>query len=350
MQCFGSMYTVGSGGPINVYDYLLSENGIFFAQLRENGDFAVFSGIPTDKALNPANHVWNSDVAGPTTDGNYTGAMIAGNFQIVTGGGGGAFVWGTTNNGISGQVVSLVLKDDGNLCLYSAPMDADPLSGTIVWQTNVTDPIVSYTEIDSIVYDFANATITNSAPVAIDSLTVPNNSDEIQTSSIGKTEKTEETSGWSDSLAISVGVKTTFSTGIPVIVGGEVELSMDVTNTFERNGSVTETKELTWSSPVTVPPHSKIQVIISGTKSTINVPYTLTGTFQLQSGASAAGKTQGIYTGEDCHDVTTTYQQMDKDGNLLEEPSTISLVRTGNSTWEGSTQNSPAAQAQTAVV
>jgi hypothetical protein len=57
--------------------------------------------------------------------------------------------------------------------------------------------------------------------------------------------------------------------------------------------------------------------LVAATLSTIAVPYTLTGTFILKSGARVQGSATGIYTGSNSHDLTVTFIQQNQDTKQL---------------------------------
>jgi hypothetical protein len=140
---------------------------------------------------------------------------------------------------------------------------------------------------------------------------VRNRTTQTQSSSISGSASVSETSGWSDSLAVKVGVSTSFKTGIPFVAEGKVTVSVDVTNTYTWNGSKTKTKTWGFNTPVSVPPHTSIVALVSATVSTIAVPYTLTGIFVLKSRVRIPGTIKGIYMGTNSHDLTVTFIQQD---------------------------------------
>jgi len=179
-----------------------------------------------------------------------------------------------------------------------------------VWGTMATDPVEDV-EIASIEYDVAAAKTLQSGPAELYRQTVRNDTTQAQTSSINGSATVSETSGWSDSLAVKVGVSTSFKTGVPFIAEGKVQVSVEVTNTYTWNGSTTKSKTWGFNTPVNVPPHTVIVGLVSATLSTIAMPYTLKGTFLLKSGARIPGSVTGIYTGTNSHDLTVTFIQRD---------------------------------------
>jgi hypothetical protein len=181
----------------------------------------------------------------------------------------------------------------------------------------VTDPVEDV-EIASIEYDVAAAKTLQSGPAELYHQTVRNDTMQSQTSSITGSAMVSETSGWSDALAVKVGVSTSFKTGVPFIAEGKVQVSLEVTNTYTWNGSTTNTKAWGFNTPVTVAPHTVVVGLVSATLSTIAVPYTLKGTFLLKSGARIPGAVTGIYTGTNSHDLTVTFIQRDPVTSLIQ--------------------------------
>ena len=168
------------------------------------------------------------------------------------------------------------------------------------------DPLVDY-EISNIEYDLSKVKILSATDVSIDSLTVPNTSTKVQTSSIGSTYTTSVTSGWSDALAIKASVKTSFKAGLPVVGETGVELLFERTNTYTWNGSHSETRSFQWSAPLPVEPGDIGHVLVIATRSTIQVPYTTTGVGVFKSGRRGSVRINGIYEGQNSHSVKAIY-------------------------------------------
>lgn len=222
-----------------------------------------------------------------------------------------------TNSGsvCYGQVVGIFSEDEK----YRLDIGTDAVKKNVPsshdsWATRLriqdADPIIDV-EIHSIEYDIQHANTVSAGPAELYRQNVTNHSSVSQTSIINGSATISETSGWSDSLGIKVGVKTSFKTGIPFFAEGKIEVSAEVSNTYTWNGSTTQSKTWGFSCPVNVPPHSQIVGLVSATVSTIAVPYTLKGTFVHKSGLRVPGEIKGIYTGSNSHDLTITFIQQD---------------------------------------
>jgi hypothetical protein len=262
----GSILTTGQ--VLNLGDYLVSESGLFYATVQPDGNFCVYRG------------------SGP--DDNHGG------------------IWCANDTSLPDGQFFANMQTDGNFCVYKGTGPADNHGG--VWCSMQTDPVIDF-EISNIEYDTAAATTLQSGPAELYRQTVSNNTSQAQTSSISGSASVTETSGWSDSLAVKLGVKTTIEVGIPFIADGKVELSLEVTNTYTWNGSISKTKTWGFNTPVSVPPHITIVGLVSATLSTISVPYTLRGTFIHQSGVRLQGSITGTYVGTNSHDLTVTFIQ-----------------------------------------
>jgi hypothetical protein len=288
-------------------DYLVSDNGFFFAVMQGDGNFCVYRGTgPEDNH----GYLWGTQ---KTARGGQFFAIMQGdgNFCVYKGTGPGdnrGYLWGAQKTAPGGQFFA-IMQSDGNFCVYRGTGPAD--NRGYLWCTQAIDPVVDVVEISEIAYDVNAANIVQSGPAELYRQTVRNETMQMQTSTISGSKSVSETSGWSDSLGVKVGAKTSFKTGIPCVAEGKVEVSMEVSNTFTWNGSTTTTKTWGFNTPVSVPPNTVIICIVSATISTIAVPYTLTGTIKLKSGTKMPGRIRGTYTGTNSHDLNVTFIQQD---------------------------------------
>jgi hypothetical protein len=95
-----------------------------------------------------------------------------------------------------------------------------------------------------------------------------------------------------------------------VVHAGKIVLSNCGGHSYIRNGAATTAKTWGFSAPAAVPPRSSLTCLVSATRSTLRVPYRLSGSFTLASGRQVAGAIGGMYSGANCHDlcvVLTTY-------------------------------------------
>lgn len=303
-----------SGQYLGTQDILVSNNGLFFAALQPDGNLCVYRGTGPGDNLGL---LWSSRTsAGPI--GQYFLAMQGdGNLCVYKGTGpqdNKGYFWGSQSSRQAGEYF-VVLQDDGNFCIYKGT-GPDNNRG-FVWNTQAIDPVANV-EIGSIVYDVAAAEILQSGPAELYRQTVTNDSLQPQVSTITGSATVTETTGWSDSLSVKVGVSTSFKTGIPFLAEGKVQVSVDVTNTYTWNGSTSQSKTWGFNTPVSVAPHTVIVGLVTATISTIAVPYTMTGTVILKSGTRLPNrKIKGTYLGTNSHDLTVRFVQLAPSGSAL---------------------------------
>ncbi len=305
-----SFLTVGQ--YLGVDEYLVSPSRLFFAVQQSDGNFCTYHGSsPSD------NHggVWCS-MQHPGPGSYFAVQQSDGNFCVYRGTGpsdnqGG--VWCSMQAPGEGDYFAII-QDDGNFCVYRGTGPSDNKGG--VWCSMKTDPVANF-EINHIEYDVASAQVLKSGPAELYRQTVRYSTQMDQQSTIEGSESVEQTSSWSDSLGITVGVSTSFACGVPLLAEGKVEVSVEANNTYTWSGSQTRSRSWSWSAPVTVAAGSVASVVVSTTLSTIAVPYTLTGTVVFASGARMPGSVTGLYTGTNSHDLTVTYVTLDPTSGQL---------------------------------
>jgi Clostridium epsilon toxin ETX/Bacillus mosquitocidal toxin MTX2 len=106
------------------------------------------------------------------------------------------------------------------------------------------------------------------------------------------------TKSWSNTVGLKLGVKTTISTGVPFLVEGKVELSLEANYSYTWGESVADQKTDSWTVTVTAPPKSHIRVVATVTESTIDVPYVADLVVRRSDGSSKTiTNFSGIYKG-----------------------------------------------------
>jgi toxin ETX/toxin MTX2 len=310
-------------------DFIHSPKHLYFGRLEPDGRFVVYRGTgPDDKY----DELWSTKrpmksgmelmglcfMGTPFQDRPVTLKVLA----KQPGAGNSESVWATTSfNHAFKELPRAVVLDDGNFCVVLGDGSATPL-----WASSITDPVVDV-DVTDIQYDIKNARTLSDFDWLIDSADLENPSDRDSTFTISRTATNTVTSGWSDSLAIKIGVKTTFKAGIPFVGKGGVEIQVETTNTYTWNGSTTDGQTFSWTAPITVGPWERGHVVVSGKKSKIRVPYTLTGEVTFKSGKKFTKKIDGIYEGTNGHSVkaVTTRESM-KPGTTTSLPPTVTDV------------------------
>lgn len=293
--------------------YLRSPKRLYFGQLNADGKFVVYRGSDPEHQHEA---LWSTDSSKPA-DGSGPPQLApvwqqgAGSTRVHLR----IYTW--TNDRVdnvwesgtfdleNNERAKAVLDDDGNFCVYKV---TDDHKNPRLWQSGHTDPAVDY-DITGLEFDIKAAKfIGDPRQSSIDSGTAENQSDKANVPlEIGATTSTAITSGWSDSLAIKVGVKSTFKTGIPFVGEGTVEVSLETTNTYTWNGSTSDTRSFTWKVSPSAGPWERARAVVTCTTSTIEVPYSLNGDVIFKSGKRMTQKVDGIYTGTNSHNVKAVY-------------------------------------------
>jgi hypothetical protein len=288
--------------PLRIGDALHSKNGLFFAGVQPDGNLCVYR-TDLDKG---GVYLWGSQAVGA---GGKFFAIVQGDGNLCVYHGAdtssqGPWLWGSQKTAGGGKFF-LILQDDGNLCVYKG--SGPESQGDLVWHANRTDSLKDVSEIISLVYDLDRAETTPEGFSDLYKETVHNNTAQTQSSSITGSISVSETSGWSDTLGFKVGVSTSFKTGVPCIAEGKVTVSVEMSNTYTWNGSTTNTKTWGFSTPVSVPAHSKMSAVVSAHRSTIVVPYSQIAIFEFASGVKTKMRVDGKYKGTHCHDLTVSF-------------------------------------------
>jgi hypothetical protein len=106
--------------------------------------------------------------------------------------------------------------------------------------------------------------------------------------------------------------------GIPFLAHGNI--TVEGSASFTHNGSTSDARTFTWQQPVLVPAKSEVVATVAVTRSTLVVPYTLSGTYLYRSGARKPGSISGTYSGTNSHDFEVRLAQFNLDGTPAARP------------------------------
>jgi hypothetical protein len=162
----------------------------------------------------------------------------------------------------------------------------------------------------SISYDVDHIQITDSHMDALDRVTNTNLTNIQQSTTISGEKTVTDTSGWSD----TEGTKISVTGGIKIPLFSDFKVTVEGSVSFTQNGSTAIARKFAWSQPVLVPSHSKVVATVAVTSTTLSVPYSISGDYVYASGLRVAGKTGGLYTGVNSHDLQATVEQFNLDG------------------------------------
>jgi Repeat of unknown function (DUF5648)/Clostridium epsilon toxin ETX/Bacillus mosquitocidal toxin MTX2 len=201
-------------------------------------------------------------------------------------------------------------QDEGVACYVYASEEAGALPFFQMW--NRPHPVQQAKEfrIGSISYDTAHGTIQNTHVDSLYSILIENKSSVPQSSQVEGTQAVTDTTGWSSTVEVSVGVTATGDVGIPLVANGKIEVSVQAGYSYVWNGSKTVSKSWSWRQPVVVPAQSTIEAKVAVAQSTVIVPYTLQGVFVFSDGSTAKAMQSGVYNGINSHDLNVTIENV----------------------------------------
>jgi Clostridium epsilon toxin ETX/Bacillus mosquitocidal toxin MTX2 len=169
---------------------------------------------------------------------------------------------------------------------------------------------------NSISYDLDQLQITAASLESLDRVTNTNSTNVQQSTTISGEKTVTDTQGWSNTY----GVKVTISGGIKIPLVSDFKVTVEGSASWTQNGSTSTTRKFAWQQPVLVPAKSKVVATVAVTKTTLTVPYTLSGDYVYSSGARVAGTNGGTFTGVTSHDLEVTLTQFNLDGTPAARP------------------------------
>lgn len=199
----------------------------------------------------------------------------------------------------------------GGKVVYGA-FYADPSLG--VEHRDVSAPWLFETVTDftvkSITYDLARAHIINDTVTDMLILRVSNATPNKQTTTLAGQVSFSESRGWSTSVAVKLSATVSGEASIPLVAGGKISVTSELTTTIALNGTVTEGKVFSYNVPITLDPHSAGIVLVQLSVASLVIPYTAVGTAHFSSGRVIDDQSiSGIYTGTNAHDINVMLQQ-----------------------------------------
>ena len=299
-------------------DILVSDNGLFFATLREDGCFAVYRGIDDS---DPEALLWES--ASKPGDGPFFAIVQNdGNFCIYGGtdlAHNTGWHWGSQMTAKGNRFYG-ALQDDGNFSVRKGNGPDD--SCGLIWASGATDRVESIVEVLHIEYALEQACVLRTSPASLYSETINNSSTETETHRVLGAIAVTETTAWTNCLLARYSADTHFRSPVPVMEGDECRLSHDVKR-YEPNGAQTSTRNWGFNTPVEVTPGTAIRAAIAVTYSTIAVPYVLLGQLRFESGVRVVGPVKGAFLGTNAHSLIATFAPLDpkpNSGGRIERP------------------------------
>jgi hypothetical protein len=188
-------------------------------------------------------------------------------------------------------------------------------SGSDTTVCKQVDSVVEFAG-NSISYDLDHLQITAANLESLDKVTNTNSTNVQQSTTISGEKTVVDTQGWSNTY----GLKVTMSGGVKIPFISDFKVTVEGSASWTQNGSTSTTRKFAWQQPVLVPAKSKVVATVAVTKTTLTVPYTLSGDYVYRSGARVAGTNGGVFTGVNSHDLEVTLTQFNLDGTPAARP------------------------------
>ncbi|XP_047961326.1 uncharacterized protein LOC125206074 [Salvia hispanica] len=159
--------------------------------------------------------------------------------------------------------------------------------------------LVMHRKIYNVIYRMGDARIYGETPFLAGTTTLTNNKDQVDTMSVEITYQDQKSYTFSRGFSLKAGVTATIETGVPFVAEGKIEVSFEISGSFQWDTTTTTTTSVTAQGSVPVPANSTVTVHYVGTRGTCNVPYSYTQ----QDQSSTTGEityedqTDGIYQG-----------------------------------------------------
>jgi hypothetical protein len=295
-------------------EYLRSRNGLFIAYLNADGNFRINRGElgphrsdlfqSWDTAVYKEWAKKNDPKSGPHPGSNIAIMGTDGVFRVYQGVNyaeirdhpervtmqGRDTVQG---NGMGDGKLGIALENDGRLRVHSS-------QGTATFVTNESDRLVDEANIrwTNLEYDLQKAThVPIGPPKESDTVTAENETDGPQEMSLAVAYTVTQSTSWKHTAGLKIGAKAEFGAGIPAIASTKVEVSAEVSYSFEWNRVNTSSKTKTMTFPVKVLAHSAVMGQVTWQENSITVPFTVKGVGKFASGGELPITFHGVYEG-----------------------------------------------------
>ncbi|XP_047957994.1 natterin-1-like [Salvia hispanica] len=205
---------------------------------------------------------------------------------------------------VDDNTIALRNAGNNNYCVrLSTEGKTDMLNADVQNITNearlVVQELVSQRNIYNVVYRMQDARIYDEVPYVASSSVLTNSSDQEAAMAVQITYQDEKSYTFSRNLSLTAGVETTFSTGMPFIVEGEITVSFEINTTLQWETATKTTTSVVASGSIPVPAKSTAVIEYVGTKGTCDVPYSYTQQDKSSADGSVSYTEQadGIYKG-----------------------------------------------------
>ncbi|XP_026420286.1 uncharacterized protein LOC113316289 [Papaver somniferum] len=161
----------------------------------------------------------------------------------------------------------------------------------------IEEPVMSR-KINNVRYHLTDARLYNEKILALITDDSSNYTQSPLTSSLNLKTTVTNTTNWSNSVTMKVGIKMTCTAGVPGVSSGAIEISADITGSQSWGETHTETQEVGSVKTITVPPMTRVKGSLMATRVSYDIPFAYTQHDVLKNGSPKVyEKNDGVFTG-----------------------------------------------------
>ncbi|KAI3834160.1 hypothetical protein MKW98_018210 [Papaver atlanticum] len=161
---------------------------------------------------------------------------------------------------------------------------------------DIEEPVISR-KIENVRYHLTDAKLYNEKSVALITDDSSNRTQHPLTSQLNLKTTVSNTTNWSTSVPLKVGVKMIGTLGVPLISLGSLEISAEGAKSWNWGEMKTESLEVGSVRTVTVPPMSRVKVSLMATRLSYDIPFSYTQYDVLKDGSTKVSeKNDGVFT------------------------------------------------------
>ncbi|XP_026443197.1 uncharacterized protein LOC113343111 [Papaver somniferum] len=162
---------------------------------------------------------------------------------------------------------------------------------------DIEEPVISR-KIQNVRYHLTDAKLYNEKSHALITDDSSNRTQHPLTSQLNLKTTVSNTTNWSTSVTLKVGVKMIGTLGVPLISSGSLEISAEGAKSWDWGEMKTESLEVGSVRTVTVPPMSRVKVSLMATRLSYDIPFSYTQYDVLKDGSTKVSeKNDGVFTG-----------------------------------------------------
>ncbi|KAL5726951.1 hypothetical protein ACHQM5_000192 [Ranunculus cassubicifolius] len=160
----------------------------------------------------------------------------------------------------------------------------------------IEEPVMSR-RISNVRYHLTDARLYNEKTVALITDDSSNRTMHSLTSTLNLKTTVSNTTNWSASVSLKLGIKTTATIGVPLIASGKIEISAEVTGSMNWGETKTESQEVGSEKTIDVPAMTRVKASLMGTRVSYDVPFSYTQYDVLTDGSTKVyEKNDGVFT------------------------------------------------------